>query len=105
MAEQIAQEFLEKKGLIFIAKRYKTPYGEIDLLMKEQETIVAIEVKFRKTMEICHYSIQPKQQIRIENALLHFAQTHELLNSFLRFDALLISQDCTHIIHYENAWQ
>jgi putative endonuclease len=43
--EQIARSFLEQKGYIFIASRLRSRWGEIDLLMRDKNTLVAAEVK------------------------------------------------------------
>lgn len=44
--EELARKFLEKKGFKLIEKNFKTPrWGEIDLVMKDGETLVFVEVK------------------------------------------------------------
>jgi len=46
--EHLARKFLEKKGFKFIEKNFKTPrWGEVDLIMKDGDTIVFVEVKTR----------------------------------------------------------
>lgn len=46
--EGIARKFLERKGFVFIAKNFKTPrWGEIDLIMRDGDTTVFVEVKTR----------------------------------------------------------
>ena len=47
--ENLARKFLEKKGFKIIEKNFKTPrWGEIDLVMKDGDTLVFVEVKTRK---------------------------------------------------------
>jgi len=43
--EHLAERFLKKRGLKTLARRFRTPVGEIDLVMREGETIVFVEVK------------------------------------------------------------
>jgi putative endonuclease len=43
--ERIAERFLRKRRLKTLARRFRTPAGEIDLVMREGETIVFVEVK------------------------------------------------------------
>jgi len=43
--EQLAERFLKKRGLKTLARRFRTPAGGIDLVMREGETIVFVEVK------------------------------------------------------------
>jgi putative endonuclease len=46
--EDLARKFLEKKGFKLIEKNFKTPrWGEIDLVMKDGDTLVFVEVKTR----------------------------------------------------------
>lgn len=46
--EKLAEEFLKKKGFVPIARRFKTPrWGEIDLVMRDGDTTVFVEVKTR----------------------------------------------------------
>jgi len=46
--EKVAQKFLEKKGFKFIERNFKTPrWGEIDLVMRDGDTTVFVEVKAR----------------------------------------------------------
>jgi putative endonuclease len=43
--ERLAEAFLRKRGLKTLARRFSTPVGEIDLVMRQAETIVFVEVK------------------------------------------------------------
>lgn len=45
--EYLAKIFLEQKGFVFIRANYRCKYGEIDLIMQENDEIVFIEVKTR----------------------------------------------------------
>jgi putative endonuclease len=102
-AEKIAQEYLEKLGYRLLHHRYRSPYGEIDLIMQEGDTTVAVEVKYRKNIEDSHYSISDKQMQRISSALLHYLGDHEQNTPLLRCDVVLLSSQ-HQIIHYKNAW-
>lgn len=107
-AEESAQLYLERKGYIVIAARYKTPYGEIDLLMKDGNTLVAVEVKYRKHLLDSFECVTTRQQKRIENALLYYLNEQNIPESganstLLRFDVVLLSAN-TQLTHIENAW-
>jgi putative endonuclease len=43
--ERLAEAFLRKRGLKSVARRFTTPVGEIDLVMRDAETVVFVEVK------------------------------------------------------------
>lgn len=47
-AERIAEEFLLSRGLTLVTRNFRTRFGEIDLIMREQETLVFIEVRYRE---------------------------------------------------------
>ncbi len=49
--ERIALNFLLERNLIFITKNYFTPFGEIDLIMQDDKTLVFIEVRYRQFMQ------------------------------------------------------
>ena len=46
--EEFALEYCKNLGMILLKTRYKTRFGEIDLIMKQKNTICFIEVKYRK---------------------------------------------------------
>ena len=43
--ERLAESFLKKHGLKTVARRFDTPVGELDLVMRERDTLVFVEVK------------------------------------------------------------
>jgi len=45
--EQLASEFLEKRGYVIIGKNIKTSYKELDLICWQQKVLVFVEVKTR----------------------------------------------------------
>ncbi len=104
-AEKRAKTFLENLGYTILRERLKTPHGEIDILAMDNKVVVAVEVKYRKTVEIAHHSVLPKQCKRIADALQYYiSQFDPSLNSaFQRFDVVLVCPG-KNIIHYKNAW-
>jgi len=47
-AEQLACDYLIKQGLLLIEKNYRTQRGEIDLIMRDKNILVFVEVRYRK---------------------------------------------------------
>ena len=45
LGEEIAREFLEKKGYKIVGQNYKTKYGEIDLVVQKGKELIAVEVR------------------------------------------------------------
>lgn len=102
-AEQAAAIFFENLGFRVIAHRFKTPYGEIDLIVSNDELIVFVEVKYRKHFSSSVESISPRQQARIRNAAEIFLSQHNdlCMNKDFRFDALIFDSNLNneHIIN------
>ncbi len=49
--EELAGKFLKKNGYMLVEKNYKTPMGEIDIIARDKETLVFLEVKTRESLE------------------------------------------------------
>lgn len=47
-AEKQACRFLKKQGLGLVTRNYRSPFGEIDLIMRDKDMLVFIEVRYRK---------------------------------------------------------
>jgi putative endonuclease len=88
--EKIAAIYLRFKGYKVLETRFKTPVGEIDLLVRKGKTLVAVEVKSRDSLENAAFSITPHQQRRIERALVYYL-TRKSIPFELRFDVVLIA--------------
>ena len=91
-AESRAAAFLIAKGYRILAKRFRTPYGEIDLVAKKRNLIAFVEVKARSSLDEAAYAVTPRQQQRIVNAAQAWLMAHPEHAEFdLRFDAILIA--------------
>tara|TARA_B100000676_G_scaffold50873_1_gene50025 strand:- start:5652 stop:6029 length:378 start_codon:yes stop_codon:yes gene_type:complete len=90
-AEKFASIMLRLKCYRILARRYKCPAGEIDLIVKRGKAIAFVEVKARKEIGQALDSITPRQKQRIARAAQSFLQLYpEYLNCELRFDVILI---------------
>lgn len=91
-AESRAAAYLMAKGYRILAKRFRTPYGEIDLVAKRRNLVAFIEVKARASLDDAAYAVTPRQQARIVNAAQAWLMAHPEHAEFeLRFDAILIA--------------
>jgi len=91
-AEARAAAYLMAKGYRILAKRFKTPYGEIDLVARKRNLIAFIEVKARASLDDAAYAVTARQQARIINAAQAWLMAHPEHAEFdLRFDAILIA--------------
>ncbi|MBW7972890.1 YraN family protein [Bradyrhizobium sp. BR 10289] len=91
-AESRAAAYLMAKGYRILAKRYRTPHGEIDLIARRRNLIAFVEVKARASLDEAAYAVTPRQQQRIIDAAQGWLVAHPEHAEFeLRFDAMLIA--------------
>jgi putative endonuclease len=91
-AEARAATFLMAKGYRILARRFRTPYGEIDIVAKRRNLVAFIEVKARGSLDEAAYAVTPRQQQRIIDAAQAWLMAHpEHAELELRFDAMLIA--------------
>jgi len=91
-AESRAAALLMAKGYRVLAKRFRTPHGEIDLVAKRHNLVAFVEVKARATLDDAAFAVTPRQQGRIINAAQAWLTAHPEYAEFeLRFDAILIA--------------
>lgn len=96
--ENVAKEYLEKQGLKFLHRNYRCRQGEIDLIMREKDTLVFVEVKYRKraTHGVAAESVSSQKQTRIAHTAKRFLQEHKLWNMNCRFDVVAIDGTINH---------
>jgi putative endonuclease len=91
-AESRAAAYLMAKGYRILAKRFRTPYGEIDLVARKRALLAFIEVKARASLDDAAYALTPRQQARIIEAAQAWLMAHPEHAEFeIRFDAVLIT--------------
>ncbi|ADZ91581.1 YraN family protein [Marinomonas mediterranea] len=90
VAEHLAAEFLERNGLTVIDRNFHSRYGEIDIICKEGEVVVFVEVKFRKnhTRGKAVESITPSKLSKILLTAQYWIKRHKHEHSPVRFDAV-----------------
>jgi putative endonuclease len=91
-AEEQAHNFLIKNGLKPVTRNFRCKQGELDLIMTDQQTLVIIEVRFRKTDK---YGSAAESVTRAKQSRI-IAATHVYLSSQktdcpIRFDVVAIS--------------
>ncbi len=91
-AEEIAARTYEARGAIVLARRWKVPEGEIDLIVELGGVIIFAEVKARKTMAAAMAALQPRQQARLVACAEQYLAKHASLNANCRFDLCAVDQ-------------
>ena len=90
-AERIVRTHLEKSGLEFICSNYNCRFGELDLVMRERDTLVVIEVRYRRQTVFMQpvASITSAKIRRIACATRHYLSSHpRWRNVSVRFDVI-----------------
>lgn len=89
-AETLAALMLRFKGYAIVARRYKTPVGEIDLVALRGKRLAFVEVKRRKTAEDAAWTLPAKQRRRIVRAAQYWLAGHPNFSGHdLAFDVVL----------------
>ena len=89
--EEVATTFLKKKGYKIVKRNFRSPFGEIDLIAWDKDTMVFIEVKTRKNIQhsMPFESINAKKMHKLSNTALFYLKKFKTLPS-ARFDVLNI---------------
>ncbi len=102
--EAIAAWLLRLKGYRILARNWRSPMGEIDLIARRGATLAFIEVKVRATQDSAAAALRPQQQARIARAALLYLQANpRLAGCEIRLDALLCAPG-TWPRHIKQAW-
>lgn len=90
-AEALAARFLEQNGLHVICRNYRCRFGEIDLVARDGDALVFVEVRSRtsETYGGAAESITAAKRSRLIKAAHHYL-ARETANPAARFDAVLI---------------
>lgn len=103
--EHLACERLESEGMQILETNYRVRIGEIDIIARDKDELVFVEVKYRKDTSCggAEYAISYTKQQKIRRiAQWYLNEKHISPNAYCRFDAVLI--DNGDINHIKNAW-
>jgi putative endonuclease len=106
--EEVALKHLEAKGMVLLARNFRVAAGEIDLIMRDDDMLVFIEVKTRRSLAYGspEESVTGKKLGRIYKAALEFLERNDCGPSAWRIDLIAIEcsreRSITRIDHYPN---
>ncbi len=95
-AEADAEQYLKQHKLKSVANNYRCRYGEIDLVMKNDNTLVFVEVKFRRSHShgYAEEMVTAAKQQKIIAAAEHFLSNHSQYQQYnCRFDVVAVAYD------------
>ncbi|MCE9680232.1 YraN family protein [Shewanella sp. AS1] len=90
-AEDKALDYLEQQGLELVERNVRYPFGEIDLIMKQGQIWVFIEVKYRQSKQFggAIQAISQSKINKLRRAANHYMQCHNI-DAQCRFDVVAI---------------
>jgi putative endonuclease len=91
-AESRAAALLIAKGFRILARRWRSPVGEIDIIARRRGLLVFVEVKARETVDEAAWSVTERQRARIIAAAeAWLARNTDPRIQDIRFDAILVA--------------
>lgn len=92
--ESLASEYLTSRGFKIVLRNYRCKFGEIDIIAKDADTLVFIEVKTRSSSRFGSpaSAVTLKKQQQISKVASHYLQKENLFDSAIRFDVVSVIQ-------------
>ena len=91
-AESRAAALLIAKGFRILARRYRSPVGEIDIVARRRQLLIFVEVKARERLDDAAWSVTERQRARIIAAAEAWLADHpDPSIQDIRFDAMLVA--------------
>ncbi|HEX5488519.1 MAG TPA: YraN family protein [Rhodanobacteraceae bacterium] len=94
--EQRALDGLERAGLKLVERNYRTRFGELDLVMRDGDTLVFVEVRYRRNPGFGGgaASVGPSKRVKLTRAAQGFLQSHPHFAAMpCRFDVVAFDGD------------
>jgi putative endonuclease len=90
--EDIAVEYLKQAGYRILERNYRCIFGEIDIVARDGDTTVLVEVKSRRSERFGppQASVGPAKQRKLSMLALHYLKDKRLLNGNARFDVVAV---------------
>ena len=91
----MALKEIKRFGYKFITRNYRCPLGEIDLIAKDGEHLVFIEIKTRrgKSIDYAKEAIDQRKMRQISKVALTYMKENNCLDRKARFDVVAIKMD------------
>jgi putative endonuclease len=114
--ERYAEQFLKRRGFKILARNYRCPAGEIDLIIynetgsgtHQEDSIIFVEVKTRTSEFFTspESAVDPKKQRKIKKVAAYYLLQHEQTEMLVQYDivSILANPKGTRITHIPNAF-
>ncbi len=90
--ESLAASYLERKGYRVIDRNHRNRFGEIDIIAKDGDTLVFIEVKARRSNRYgsAKMAVTRNKRRTLSRTALQYLKSHGLMHQKARFDVVAI---------------
>lgn len=107
--EKLAAEFIKNLGYDIIKRNFRFGHGEIDIIAKDKDDLVFIEVKYRQNLEFGEpeYAVTTSKQKQLKKIAEAYLAINEIKDQECRMDVIAIlhlSGEEPKINHYINAF-
>jgi putative endonuclease len=95
LGERIARDFLGENGYEILENNYRCPNGEIDIVARQEDTLVFVEVRTKRSQLFGspEESITPVKREKLRTLAQYYRQEHENLPLNWRIDVVAIEMD------------
>lgn len=101
--EDLALEYLQKKGYFLLGRNIRLKFGEIDLLMKDKNTLVVVEVKTKSNPNFGLPQEEVDNHKKHKLILLARAVAQKFPDSKIRIDVVAVDERLETLDHVINA--
>ena len=99
---------MERRGYRLVERNYRTRYGELDLILREGDTLVFVEVKLRRGLGFGDpiEAVTPRKQTTIRALAEQYLSDRDPAFDAIRFDvvAILVEGDQPRVHHLRDAF-
>ena len=109
--ERAAERFLLRQGMVIVERGFQDKFGEIDLIVVDDDTIVFVEVKTRSSdmAGLPAEAVDQTKQQHLTKTAIGYLKWNRLTECRARFDVVAIMWPSElrepEIIHYKNAFE
>ncbi|TNC52088.1 hypothetical protein FHG66_03535 [Rubellimicrobium rubrum] len=90
-AEEAVARHYEDRGLAVAARRWRSPWGEVDLIARQGATVIIVEVKKARSLDLAAHRLSRRQMDRLCAAAQAFCEGEPRGSlTDLRFDLALV---------------
>jgi putative endonuclease len=94
--EDIALLHLQRQGYKLVTRNWRCKFGEIDLILRDGETVVFVEVRVRRSgLDDAFLSVDARKQEKLHHAMLAFLEESEWDDVAARLDVVAVRFDAS----------